>query len=302
MFVRQKRSFLPIRPVAGGNRTTWRRCAIAVVEEDHKRDLRLETLPGTSGNVDKIDSNDRRRSMISIIIPTLNEAKIIESTLRTLAATLTLPHEVIVSDGGSSDRTAALATRYANTVIVFSGEGRQTIGEGRNAGAEAAAGDFLVFLDADCVIPEPDRFFTHALAHFARNPGLVGLTAYLRVFPANETLGDKLVSGIANLGLWVANNILKRGASFGEFQMIRREAFARLGGFRADLIAFEDADMFRRLSRIGRTMIAPKLLVLHSGRRGHQVGQPQLICTWLVNLVFVAIRGRPFSKEWKPIR
>jgi len=273
---------------------------IAVAEEDQKTSI---SKPGREhGECDKIGSNDRRRNMISIIIPTLNEAKIIESTLRTLAATLTLPHEVIVSDGGSSDRTAELATRYANTVVVFSGAGRQTIGEGRNDGAKAAAGDFLVFLDADCVIPEPDRFFTHALADFKRDPGLVGLTAYLRVFPADETLGDKLVSGISNLGLWVANNVLKRGVSFGEFQMIRREAFARLGGFRADLIAFEDADMFRRLSRIGRTMIAPKLCVLHSGRRGHQVGHPQLISMWLVNLVFVAIRGRPFSKEWKPIR
>ena len=240
--------------------------------------------------------------MISIIVPTLNEAKIIESTLRTLAATLTLPHEVIVSDGGSSDRTVELAAPYATTVVVYSGTDRQTIGQGRNDGAKAAAGDFLVFLDADCVIPEPDRFFAQALAHFERDPGLVGLTAYLRVFPADETLGDKLVSGITNLGLRVANNILKRGASFGEFQMIRREAFARLGGFRADLIAFEDADMFRRLSGIGRTMIAPELCVLHSGRRGHQVGHPQLIAMWLVNLLFVAFRDRTFSKEWTPIR
>ncbi|MGA7261436.1 MAG: glycosyltransferase, partial [Stellaceae bacterium] len=114
--------------------------------------------------------------MISIIIPTLNEAKIIEATLRTLAATLTLPHEVIVSDGGSSDRTAELAARYANTVVVYSGAGRQTIGEGRNDGAKAAAGDFLVFLDADCVIPEPDRFFARARAHFDKDSRLVGLT------------------------------------------------------------------------------------------------------------------------------
>jgi GT2 family glycosyltransferase len=102
--------------------------------------------------------------------------------------------------------------------------------------------------------------------------------------------------------LRVANNILKRGASFGEFQMIRREAFACLGGFRADLIAFEDTDMFRRLSWIGRTMIAPQLRVLHSGRRGHQVGHPQLIAMWLVNLVSVTFRDRTFSKEWTPIR
>ena len=264
-------------------------------------DLGLETRL-EYGNVDKIGADNHRRGMISIIMPTLNEAKIIESTLQTLAETLTLPHELIVSDGGSSDRTAELAARHADRVVVFSGAGRQTIGEGRNDGAKVAAGDFLVFLDADCIIPVPDRFFAQALAHFEKNPRLVGLTAYLRVFPADETLGDKLVAGIANLGLRVANNLLKRGASMGEFQMIRREAFARVGGFRADLIAFEDTDMFRRLSRIGRTMIAPKLRVLHSGRRGHQVGYPELLATWFVNLVFVAVRDRTFSKEWKPIR
>jgi glycosyltransferase involved in cell wall biosynthesis len=240
--------------------------------------------------------------MISIIIPTLNEAKLIESTLQTLAATLTLPNEVIVSDGRSSDRTAELAAGYANIVVVFAGAGRQTIGEGRNDGAKAAAGDFLVFLDADCIIPDPDRFFAQALAHFARDPGLVGLTAYLRVFPADETFGDKFFAGIANFSLRVANNMLHWGAAFGEFQMIRREAFARVGGFRADLIAFEDTDMFLRLSRIGRTMIDPKLRVLHSGRRGHQVGYPQLLTTWLVNVVFMAVRDRPFSKEWTPLR
>src|SRR5438270_4966660 len=130
--------------------------------------------------------------MISIIIPTFNEASIIESTLRTLAATLTLPHEVIVSDGGSPDRTAEFAARYADSVVAYSGASRQSIGQGRNDGAKTAAGDFLVFLDADCVIPEPDRFFTQALAYFEGDPELVGLTAYLRVFPADETFGDKL--------------------------------------------------------------------------------------------------------------
>src|SRR5205823_11480100 len=175
---------------------------------------------GTARQLDRQRSG-LERSMISIIIPTLNEAKIIESTLRTLAATLTLPHEVIVSDGGSIDRTAELAARYATTVVVYSGAGRQTIGEGRNEGAKLAAGDFLVFLDADCVIPEPDQFFAHALAYFDGDPGLVGLTAYRRVFPADETLGDKLVSGIAIFVLRVANNILKRGSSSGECQQIR---------------------------------------------------------------------------------
>jgi hypothetical protein len=49
-------------------------------------------------------------------------------------------------------------------------------------------------------------------------------------------------------------------------------------------------------------MIAPELCVLHSGRRGHQVGYPKLIAMWLVNMAFVAVRDRTFSKEWRPIR
>jgi len=103
--------------------------------------------------------------MISIIVPTFNEGNVIESTLRTITSTLTLPHEVIVSDGGSSDRTVELAAKYA-AVVVFSAPGRQTIARRRNDGARIARGDFLTFLDADCVIPEPDRFFTRALSHF----------------------------------------------------------------------------------------------------------------------------------------
>jgi glycosyltransferase involved in cell wall biosynthesis len=80
--------------------------------------------------------------MISIIIPTLNEEKVIESTLCTLASTLTLPHEVIVSDGGSSDRTVELAAKCATALVVLSGSGRQTIVQGRNDGAKTARGDF----------------------------------------------------------------------------------------------------------------------------------------------------------------
>jgi glycosyltransferase involved in cell wall biosynthesis len=240
--------------------------------------------------------------MISIIIPTLNEEKIIESTLCTLASTLTMPHEVIVSDGGSSDRTVELAKKYATAVVIFSGPGRQTIAQGRNDGARAAKGDFFVFLDADCVIPQPDAFFTRALAQFQKYPNLVALTACLRVFPKEETFVDKLMFGAANLGLRLTNNVFNRGEAFGEFQMIRKEAFTLLGGFREDLITREDADLFRRLSKSGKTMLDPQLTVLHSGRRGHQIGWPRMICTWMINTFFVRVFNRAFSKEWKPIR
>jgi glycosyltransferase involved in cell wall biosynthesis len=241
--------------------------------------------------------------MISIIVPTFNEQKIIEFTLRTLTATLPEPYEVIVSDGGSTDGTVALAQKYASKVVLFPGPGRQTISQGRNEGAKAAAaGKFFVFLDADCVIPDPPGFFRRAASHFRDDPNLVALTAYLRVFPQDETFGDRIVHAAANFALRVKNNLLNRGHSFGEFQMIRQEAFNRVGGYRENLVTIEDADMFYRLSRLGKTRIDPQLCVFHTGRRGHQVGWPRLIFMWLVNSFYVMVCNRSFTKEWTVIR
>ena len=56
--------------------------------------------------------------MISIIIPTYNEEKIIGKTLSELKAKLTLPHEIIVTDDKSKDRTAEIARAYADQVLV----------------------------------------------------------------------------------------------------------------------------------------------------------------------------------------
>jgi hypothetical protein len=49
-------------------------------------------------------------------------------------------------------------------------------------------------------------------------------------------------------------------------------------------------------------MIDPELMVLHTGRRAHQVGWPRSIVMWLVNSFFVRVYNRPFAREWKVIR
>ena len=83
---------------------------------------------------------------ISIIIPVLNEAKIIQTTL----ARLTHPQaEIIVVDGGSQDDTVAIATQAA-TVITVVGKGR---GGQMNAGAKIAQSEILLFLHADTQLP-----------------------------------------------------------------------------------------------------------------------------------------------------
>ncbi|HZS42965.1 MAG TPA: glycosyltransferase [Candidatus Paceibacterota bacterium] len=240
--------------------------------------------------------------MISIIIPTLNEEKVLEETLQSLKRNLTLPHEIIISDGGSSDKTVSIAKKYTRKVAVYSGVSRQTIAAGRNAGAAMASGDYLIFLDADCQLENADIFLRKAQGHFEDDPDLTALTTNLRVFAQLETLADRFIFELVNLKIRLMNNYFGVGESVGEFQMIRRSAFQVVGGFRNDLVANEDFNMFNRLSKIGHTFFEPNLIVYHTGRRAHQIGWPKLLSLWMLNYFYFLIFDRAYSKEWVPLR
>lgn len=240
--------------------------------------------------------------MISFIIPTLNEETVLESTLKALRKLQAMPYEIIVSDGHSTDRTVEIAEQYADKVVEHDGKTRQNISKGRNAGAAVAQGEFLVFMDADSRIEDPDAFFTEALEQFKNNPELVAVTVRLKVYPDQETFVDKIMFSIVNFNVFILNNVLHTGESTGEFQMIRKSAFNFLKGFREDLITREDADMFQRLSKVGKIKFYGNLTVFHSGRRAHKVGWPRCLWTWVTNIIWFALFGRVVSKEWKVIR
>jgi len=240
--------------------------------------------------------------MISIVIPTLNEESVIDGTLSHLKSKLSISNEIIVSDGASKDRTAEIARRHADQVIVYAGTKRQTIAEGRNDGAHAAHGEFLVFIDADCTIKEPDHFFDKILKHFERDPGLVAVNVAIRVLPEMETTGDWIVFNLFNDYLWFVNNVLHIGMSAGEFQMIRKVVFDKVGGYNGSLVASEDVDLFNRLSKVGRVRYEKGLVIYHTGRRAHKIGWPHLLSLWILNSLSMMFKGRAFVKEWKPIR
>jgi glycosyltransferase involved in cell wall biosynthesis len=240
--------------------------------------------------------------MISIIIPTLNEESILEKTLSDLKRSFTISHEVIVTDGRSKDRTIEIAQRLADKTVVYAGTTRQTIAMGRNDGAAAASGDFLAFMDADCTIPKPDEFFAKALKHFADDPRLVALTPKIKVLPESETFGDKFFFGMLNFNkLWI-NNVLHKGESGGELQFMPRTAYDKVHGYRGDLVTREDADMFMRLSKIGRTLYDPSMIVYHTGRRAHKIGWSKLMWDWTLNTIWVMLFDKAHAQEWKVVR
>ena len=240
--------------------------------------------------------------MISIIIPTLNEEKIIESQLEHVTSKLTLPHEIIVFDGKSSDRTVAIAKKHADRVLEYTGGNRQTIAHARNAGAKVARGDILLFLDADCTIPNPNELLRAALNRFQHDAKLVALTCWIRVLPEVETERDRFISICVSGFYCIMNNIFHIGQASGEFQMVRKDAFEKVGGHREYLVTGEDVDLFFRLSKIGRTFFDPELTIYHTGRRAHAIGWTRLLSQWGWNTLWFLLTGKPRSRVWKVIR
>jgi glycosyltransferase involved in cell wall biosynthesis len=240
-------------------------------------------------------------STMSFVVPTLNEIQTIERTLQCLAG-YSGRHQIIVSDGNSTDGTIDVCRRYADEVVVYDGEARQTIGMARNMGAALASGDFIVFVDADVVIDDVDAFFATAFDEFERRPDVVGLTCRYRVFREASTFFDRYVFYTLGLQFGLQNNVFHIGGSGGEFMMITAHAFKQVEGFDERLAASEDMDLFRRLSKIGRTRFTNRLTVWHTGRRAHAVGWPRLLLSWFSNSVSVFLFRRSTSREWAPVR
>lgn len=241
--------------------------------------------------------------MISIVIPVLDEESIIKKTLERLRRIKGFDLEIIVSDGKSSDKTVELAAALADKVVVYDGVERQTIADGRNLGAMAAKGEFLLFLDADVSLLDGENFLRILLERFSEDQELIAATTRIKVLPQFATLADKILSILMiDTPHFFNNNIFKFGSSSGEVQFIRKAAFDQVGGFNGDLVSCEDLDMFERLARVGKTRFFWNLSVHHTGRRFHKMGWARVLYTWIVNIIYFRIAGRTRSKEWTVVR
>lgn len=239
--------------------------------------------------------------MISFVIPTLNEEKIIENTLKVLSE-YSGEKEIIISDGRSTDKTIEIAKKYTDKIIIHDGKTRQNIAMGRNSGGKIAKGEYIIFLDSDVVIPNINDFIKEALNAFEKNNKIVAQTVGLRVLKEMEMGADRFMFNLTNITNFFLNNVFRYGGASGEFQMIKKEFFDKTGGYNESMIAAEDHEFFIRLSKVGRTFYNRKLMVYHTGRRAHKIGWPKLFWQWEVNYFSYLIFKKTKSKEWEVIR
>ena len=191
---------------------------------------------------------------LSIVVPAFNEEKLLGATLEAIReAARGLETELIVCDNNSTDRTAEIA-RQAGAKVVF--EPVNQISRARNAGAAAAGGDWLVFVDADS-LPEAALFADLAAA--IASGRYVGGGATVR-FDAADRFSHAAVS------TW---NAISRGMRWaaGSFVFCRADAFRAIGGFSTELFASEEIDFSRRLKRLGRLTILHRHPLRTSGRK-----------------------------------
>jgi len=207
-----------------------------------------------------------RSPSISIIVPAFNEAAILAESLARIRWAATafdsagFTWDLIVCDNNSSDNTADVA-RAAGARVVF--EPINQIGRARNAGAAAATGEWLVFVDADSY---PSR---ELLADVARE------IASGHVMAGGSTVAIDLPGRFPRLviGGWNATSRLMRWAA-GSFIFCDTSAFRAVGGFNLQLFAAEEIDLFRRLKRLARSRRkAIRILSRHplhtSARKAH---------------------------------
>jgi glycosyltransferase involved in cell wall biosynthesis len=191
---------------------------------------------------------------ISVIVPAYNEEKLIPATLAAIQMAMTAftergwVGELIVCDNNSTDRTAEIARANGATVVF---ELQNQIGRARNKGAEAATGDWLVFVDADSH-PSRELFADVADAISTGKYFYGGCTLTLDGHYPVGNLVTNLWNWISRIGKYAA----------GSFIFCDAEGFRTIGGFDIRLFASEELDLCKRLRKLGR-QTGKRPIILH---------------------------------------
>ena len=186
---------------------------------------------------------------ISIIIPTLNEARCLGETLEQIQKLS--PHEIIISDGGSDDNTLKIPAKFTQHLIKGpTGRALQL-----NAGAQAATGDLLLFLHADSYIKLASY---KKMLYAMKNPEVIG-GAFSLLIDSNR-MALQIINQFANL----RSKYLGRAYGDQAF-FVKKQVFQKMEGF-TEFPICEDLDFYKRLKIMGSVVLL-KEEVLTSSRR-----------------------------------
>ncbi|HEX5496464.1 MAG TPA: TIGR04283 family arsenosugar biosynthesis glycosyltransferase [Mycobacteriales bacterium] len=206
---------------------------------------------------------------VSIVVPVLNEAAVIESALRRLRSDFP-GCDLVVVDGGSSDGTVGLAAPLATVVPGARGRAAQM-----NEGAGHCAGDVLWFVHADSAV---DPAALGQIRACLADPRVVG--GGLRLRFDRRSRGLDWLARASNLRARRLHQIFGDQALF-----VRRTVFDELGGF-PDLAIMEDLQMSRMLHRRGELRLLPATSTASARRFTEHGTWPMIVFMQYLKLLY----------------
>lgn len=214
--------------------------------------------------------------MLSFVVPAYNEEFELPATLEAIRESAQdRQHEIIVVDDASTDRTATIAREFGANVVAID---RRQIAAARNAGAAAAKGDVLFFVDADTRIRKVHvDLALDALTNSASGGG--ALIATDKSVPLWGRIFLKIFSAV-----YFSSNL-----AAGSFLFTTRDNFKKAGGFDETYFAGEEVWLSFALKKLGpfKILRAP---VVTSGRK-LRMHSPWYLASQALRIIFGGLRG-----------
>jgi glycosyltransferase involved in cell wall biosynthesis len=218
--------------------------------------------------------------MLSIIIPTFNEEKQLASLLETIKSQSFTNYEVIVADNNSTDNTIEIAKQYG--ALTTSGG---LPGKGRNCGADVASGQFILFLDADVRLTDPN-FLRDIVAEF--NTKGYGV-ATCQVSAISNRKIDAFMHGCYNCLILLTAKF--RPFAPGFCIIARREVHDIINGFDEEIMLGEDSDYVLRASKITKFGVLGSQRINVSVRRFDRDGRWNVAIKYILSGIYVCLFG-----------
>jgi len=232
---------------------------------------------------------------VSVIVCTLNEEKRIGDCLKSInKQKFSGSFEVIVADGNSEDKTVEIAKSFGARIVI---EKVRRIAAERDAGAKIAEGKYLLFTDADAIVPE--NWVQENFDFFEKNPKIVG--QYGSVFFSDVSSLEKKMSRIAMPLFMSLMALIGMHNPIGSNIAARKKEFNKINGFDTELVTCEDLDLFNRIKKTGKIKWNQKSKVEVSARRVKAWGYLNYIFFHLKNAVNFYFLGKS-SRKYEDIR
>ena len=228
---------------------------------------------------------------ISVIIPTHNEELMITRTLDAVSRLVNV-WEIVIVDGGSTDKTIEIVKNYAHKKpfrVIETAEANR--GRQLHEGTKHAAGEVFWFVHADT---RPVQGCAGQIKQYMRYDEIVGGNFEI-VFDGDGRWArflTRLYPQLRTIGLVYGDSAM----------FARREIYEKLGGFR-DLPLFEDVDLYKRLIKKGEFQHI-NLPVVTSSRRFENSSFIRTFARWSIfqGLYWLGVPPRLLAKKYKAIR